>query len=82
MPLIHIVINLILDFCAADGNNIVIRILDLAAEQMFDQLMRQCAAAEGITEETKATDQLAWVRQMNGIRSRVTEIVNAELMYQ
>ena len=30
----------------------------------------------------KAADQLEWVQQMNNIRSRVTEIVNAELIYQ
>ena len=52
------------------------------AEQMFDRLMRQYAAAEGVTEETKAASQLEWVQRMNNIRSRVTEIVNAELISQ
>lgn len=56
--------------------------IDQDAEQMFERLMRHYAAAESITEELKAADQLEWVQQMNGIRSRVSEIVNAELIYQ
>ena len=56
--------------------------IDRDAEQMFDRLMRQYAVAEGVTEELKAADQLEWVQQMNNIRSRATETVNAELIYQ
>lgn len=56
--------------------------IDRDAEQMFDRLMCQFAVAEGITEKLKAADQLEWVQQMNGIRSRVSETVNAELIYQ
>ena len=55
---------------------------DRDAEQMFAQLMRQYATAEGVTEELKSVDQLEWVQQMSCIRSRVIEIVNAELIYQ
>lgn len=44
--------------------------------------MRQCAAAEGVTEELKAANQLEWVQRMNSIRSRATEVVNVELIYQ
>lgn len=56
--------------------------IDRDAEQMFDWLMCQYATAEGVTEELKAADQLAWVQQMNGIRNRVAEIVNTELIHQ
>ena len=55
--------------------------IDRDAEQMFAQLMRQYATAEGVTEGLKAIDQLEWVQQMNGIRSRVTETVNNALIY-
>lgn len=55
--------------------------IDRTAEQMFDRLMRQYAAAEGVTEELKAADQLEWVQRMNSIRSRVTETVNNALIY-
>jgi hypothetical protein len=39
------------------------------------------AASEGVTEELKAADQMLWVRRMNNIRNRATEIVNHELIY-
>ena len=39
------------------------------------------ADKEGITEQIKAADQMAWVVAMNNIRNRATEIVNAELIY-
>ena len=56
--------------------------IDRDAEQMFDLLMCQFAAAEGITEKLKAADQLEWVHRMNSIHSRVAEIISAELIYQ
>lgn len=56
--------------------------IDRDAEQMFDRLIRQFAAGESVTEELKAANQLEWVQQMNSIRSRVTEIINAELICQ
>ena len=56
--------------------------IDRNAEQMFDQLLRQYAVAEGVTAELRAADQLEWVQRMNSIRSRVTEIVNTKLIYQ
>lgn len=42
----------------------------------------QYKKSEGITEELKATDQMEWVRRMNNIQERVTEIVNNELIYK
>ena len=39
------------------------------------------AEAEGITEKLKASDQMEWVREMNSIRNRAMEIVNAELIF-
>lgn len=55
--------------------------VDWDAEQMFDRLVRQYPTAEGVPEELKAANQLEWVQQMNSIRSRVIDIVNAELIY-
>ena len=54
--------------------------IDRQAEAMFERLVKQIADAEGITETLKASDQMEWVRQMNSIRDRVTEIVNNELI--
>lgn len=55
--------------------------IDHQAEELFSQLVSQMAAAEGVTETLKASDQMEWVRRTNSIRSRVREIVNSELIY-
>ena len=55
--------------------------IDQQAEEMFERLTRQMAVAEDITEQLKATDQMAWVGKMNTIRNAAMEIVNAELIY-
>ena len=51
------------------------------AQQLFLRLVNEYAANEGITEQLKATDPMAWVQQMNDIRERVTETVNAEVVF-
>ncbi len=51
------------------------------AEEMFVRLVAQFAEWEGVIEKLKVENQLEWVRRMNGIRKRVTEIVNRELIY-
>jgi hypothetical protein len=55
--------------------------IDKQAENMFLRLVKQMAECEGITEQLKADNQLEWVRKMNNIRSRATEIVNTDLIY-
>ena len=51
------------------------------AQTLFSRLVKELAEKEGVTEQLKATDQMAWVRQMNNIRNRVTEIINAEITF-
>lgn len=48
---------------------------------MFFRLVKQMAEREGVTEKLKADNQMEWVGRMNNIRSRATEIVNAELIF-
>ncbi len=55
--------------------------IDQQAEEMFSRLVKQMADREGVTEQLKAENQLEWVQRMNNILSRVTEGVNAELIY-
>ena len=50
------------------------------AQYLFYRLVKEYAEKEGITEQLKATDQMAWVRQMNNIRCRVIEVVSKELI--
>lgn len=39
------------------------------------------AASEGVTEDMKAKDQMAWVGAMNNIRNGAEEIILTELIY-
>lgn len=55
--------------------------IDRSANDMFDLLVKQYAAREGVTEQLKAKDQMEWVRRMNSIRSWVEEIVFHEVVY-
>ena len=58
----------------ADLNEQALERLSLIVEQM--------KVAEGVTEELKAADQMAWVRAMNSIHNRVEEIVLKEIVYR
>lgn len=44
-------------------------------------LITQLAEKEGINEQLKAQDQMAWVGAMNNIRNRAEEIILQELIY-
>ena len=50
------------------------------AQALFSRLVNQLAEKEGVTEQLKATNQMAWVRKMNNIRERATEVVNSEVV--
>ena len=54
--------------------------IDRQAVEMFEQLVKQLAAMECVTEQLKAADQMEWVRRMNSIRNRAVEIVNTKLI--
>ena len=51
------------------------------AQILFSRLVKEYAEMEGVTEQLKATDQMAWVRRMNNIRERATEVVNSEVVF-
>lgn len=51
------------------------------AQELFYRLVKEYAEKEGVTEQLKVTEQMAWVRQMNNIRNRATEIVNADVVF-
>lgn len=55
--------------------------IDEQAEDMFSRLVKQIAEREGVTEQLKADNQMEWVDRMNNIRSRATEIVNNDIIY-
>lgn len=51
------------------------------AQDMFFRLVDEISKQEGITEQLKATDQMEWVRRMNNIQNRATEVVYAKVIY-
>lgn len=51
------------------------------AQSIFLRLVKQYAEREGVTEQLKAEKPMEWVRRMNNIRERVTDVVNAEVMF-
>ena len=51
------------------------------AQDMFSLLVKQLAEKEGITEELKRANQMAWIGAMNNIRARAREIVHADIIY-
>jgi|GEM_PF-237310 len=55
--------------------------VDVRATEMYDTLIKQLAKQEDVTEKLKSTDMMLWVRKMNNIRNRITEIVNKEIIY-
>ena len=56
--------------------------IDRDAEDTYNRLLKQMVELEGVTEKLKTENQLEWVGRRNNIRQRVTEIVNAELIYE
>lgn len=55
--------------------------VDIRATEMYDRLVKQLKEQQGITEQLKADDMMAWVQAMNNISNQAREIVNNEVIY-
>ena len=55
--------------------------IDTSAKEMVDKLIKDMASKQGITEELKAKDQMAWVGAMNNIRHSAEEFVLKDFVY-
>ena len=55
--------------------------IDTQARNRLHLLITQLAEKEGINEQLKAQDQMAWVGAMNNIRNRAEEIILQELIF-
>lgn len=55
--------------------------LNEQAQNRLELIINQMKAAEGVTEDLRTTDQMAWVGAMNSIRNCAEEIVLTELIY-
>ena len=56
--------------------------VDDEAQERMEILVRQMMEKQGITEELKARDQMAWIGAVNNIRNAAEEIVLKELIYR
>ena len=54
--------------------------IDGTAREQIEQATAQMAKAENVTESLKASNQMAWVQQMNNIRQRAEEAVLSDLV--
>ncbi len=55
--------------------------IENSAIDRLEFIIKQMKQAENITEQLKATDQMAWVGAMNNIKSRAEEIIKEELIF-
>ena len=55
--------------------------IDHQAERMFQSLVKSLSEQENAPEKLKANRPMEWVQKMNGIRNRVSEIVNNKWIY-
>ena len=56
--------------------------IDEECNQMMDRLAEQMKERQGVTEELKMQDQMAWVGRMNNIWACAEEIVLKEIVYR
>ena len=52
------------------------------AQSRLELIIEQMKASEGVTENMKQHDSMAWVGAMNSIRNRAEEIIFHEMIYE
>lgn len=55
--------------------------IDHEANEMLRLLIEQMAQAQGVTEQLKEEDQMAWVGAMNNIHSAEEEVVMQDVIF-
>ena len=55
--------------------------IDETAHSRLESLMSLLTKQQGVTEELKARDQMAWVGAMNNLKSKAEEMILTELIY-
>ena len=55
--------------------------VDVRANEMYDRLVKQLKEQQGITEQLKADDMMAWVQKMTNIANQAREIIYNEVIY-
>ena len=55
--------------------------IDVTAHSRLESLMSLLTKQQGVTEELKAQDQMAWVGAMNSLKNQAEEMILTELIY-
>ena len=55
--------------------------VELQAQLLFDNIVKQLSEKENVNENLKASNPMEWIRRSNNIRNRATEIVNTEVIF-
>ena len=56
--------------------------IDNTAKEMVDKLVNELATKQGITEELKSKDQMAWISAMEHIKHTAEEFVFDDIIYK
>ena len=56
--------------------------LNEQVQERLSLIIDQMKVSEGVTEELKAADQMAWAGAMNSIRNRAEEIILREMIFE
>ena len=56
--------------------------LNKQVQNRLEVIVEQMKVADGVTEDLKETDPMAWVGAMNSIRNQAEEIVLREMIYE
>ena len=56
--------------------------LNEQVQSRLERIIEQMKAAEGVTEDMKQHNQMAWAGAMNSIRNRAEEIILREMIYE
>jgi len=72
--------GLYLELVLAGKLNEHLHLIDEKCNQMMDRLVEQMKEKQGVTEELKVQDQMAWVGRVNNIRACAEEIVVYEFV--
>ena len=55
--------------------------IDKACNERMENIVPAMVRQEGVNEALKASNQMEWVRRMNGIRNRAEEIILREVVF-
>ena len=74
--------GLYLELVLAGKLNEHLHLIDEECNQMMDRLVEQMKEKQGVTEELKMQNQMAWVGRMNNILACAEEIVYEKIVYK